>query len=229
MANFYPKLAWSLQLPGKVHLRCQATTLGTLDQCTADSEHPAGLGFGDAALLLAPYFHLKLDDQTVGNDVSFTVVFRLPPDETISSGDTATSPKPTKHALELARQLAVTSTGGDQASMEMKWCADVLKAKVMNSMGTVLNTPESNAALEAFGQACAAALPNLIEGTAASYAATYSEAELADILAFLQSPSGKAWMTRESYLRQAQIKAEAPVWRSIYADAHARLCQKIAC
>src|SRR5579884_1861153 len=41
---------------GSATIGCTVTTVGTLRDCKVEAEDPPGMGFGDAALLLAPRF-----------------------------------------------------------------------------------------------------------------------------------------------------------------------------
>ncbi len=227
MAEFYPKLAWSLSLGGRVHLACQQTAIGTLDHCSAVSERPAGLGFGSAAVLLAAYFHTKPDD--ADDDVSFTILFRMPPTEPVSNVDTANSQPPSKRSLELAHQLVVALENTDQFATMARWCGQTLKYNVDQAGGEEPSTRESTAAVEAFGQACSAQLPAFLDHVAAAYADTYSETELTSILAFMRSPAGKAWTTRNKAVMDEQRHSEQAIWQAVFDDTRKRLCEKIEC
>jgi hypothetical protein len=232
MSNFYPRFAWVLQLTGRVTLTCSATTVGTLEQCSVENEHPAGLGFADAALLLAPYFHLKakvVDGAPVGGvPTRFTIVFRMPPPEYANSVDDR--PAPTAQALELARQLIALLDGSLAPAERAQRAVDQLRAS-MNSADQEEHweTPEAQAAIEAYRQAWEAAYPTLMEGSARALAKTYSEAELADILAFYRSPSGQAWIARQKEVAKAEGAVSTETYKAVYADTRQRLCQKIAC
>ncbi len=55
--TYYPKASGG-QL-GKARIQCLVTARGTLDRCSIVSEQPANLGFGQAALNLAPMFMMR--------------------------------------------------------------------------------------------------------------------------------------------------------------------------
>jgi TonB family protein len=57
MENFYP--AASGGAAGKAFISCIVTSRGTLDKCFVVSESPTGMGFGAAALSLAPMFMMR--------------------------------------------------------------------------------------------------------------------------------------------------------------------------
>jgi TonB family protein len=57
---------------GLARIRCVVTSRGTLDKCVVESETPEGLGFGNAALLLAPLFKMQpkmVDGAPVGDAI----------------------------------------------------------------------------------------------------------------------------------------------------------------
>jgi TonB family protein len=58
MARHYPKSALRQRLGGNAVLHCEITLQGLLSDCRVLSENPPSLGFGDAALALAPNFRV---------------------------------------------------------------------------------------------------------------------------------------------------------------------------
>jgi TonB family protein len=59
MAQYYPKAAAAAHVEGRAVLRCTVAATGDLIDCTTAAEEPAGQGFGDAALHLAPLFKMR--------------------------------------------------------------------------------------------------------------------------------------------------------------------------
>ena len=59
MARVYPDSAQRKNLSGRVILSCTVTSEGSLANCTSSDEEPAGEGFGEAALKMAPLFKMK--------------------------------------------------------------------------------------------------------------------------------------------------------------------------
>ena len=57
--RFYPRRAQRLGLGGLATLRCTANARGLMDECEVEAEDPAGMGFGEAAIQLMPYFKLR--------------------------------------------------------------------------------------------------------------------------------------------------------------------------
>jgi periplasmic protein TonB len=58
LERFYPPEAARQGLGGTVRLDCWIDSGGWLVRCQVRNEQPAGLGFGDAALMVAPLFRM---------------------------------------------------------------------------------------------------------------------------------------------------------------------------
>lgn len=78
--RFYPPRARDREKEGRVTLDCIVAANGAI-ACTVMNESPAGWGFGDAALKIAPSFRLapRLEDgrPTEGGAVRVDIAFRL--------------------------------------------------------------------------------------------------------------------------------------------------------
>lgn len=61
IARVYPRAAGELNLGGQVVLRCQFGADGRMAQCAVADENPVRLGFGAAALSLAPKFQMPFN------------------------------------------------------------------------------------------------------------------------------------------------------------------------
>jgi TonB family protein len=59
LVGVYPIAARFKRVDGKATISCKVDELGFLQRCKVDSETPAGLGFGPAALQLSPQFRMK--------------------------------------------------------------------------------------------------------------------------------------------------------------------------
>ena len=85
MAGAYPREAARLGVGAMVRIRCAVLRTGDLTQCAVFQENPAGLGFGDAALKLAP--DVKMTPRTIdgvpaeGTGAIITLKFVVPPTE----------------------------------------------------------------------------------------------------------------------------------------------------
>ena len=74
----WPRKAASLGLSGTGTIRCVVNLQGLLQACTVASESPAGYGFGEAAVQLAPTFLMKpatRNGQPVESEVTIPVAF----------------------------------------------------------------------------------------------------------------------------------------------------------
>lgn len=78
----YPRTARAFEVEGQAGLDCVVGADGSLQSCKAVSEIPAGYGFGEAALTLAPRFKVTTrgpgGEDFVGRSQRFDVGFRLP-------------------------------------------------------------------------------------------------------------------------------------------------------
>src|SRR5690349_7592307 len=72
----YPVAAMRKGVGGKAVVRCTASTAGTLSGCRVEQEDPAGLGFGQAALMLAPSYLVRpplVDGRPVESEIAYQV------------------------------------------------------------------------------------------------------------------------------------------------------------
>lgn len=84
MARLYPRVAVANELSGRATMVCRVLANGRLADCNVVEESPAGAGFGQAAVRLAPYFQMTAtgaDGKSVeGGTVRIPLVWRLPQD-----------------------------------------------------------------------------------------------------------------------------------------------------
>lgn len=78
MLGVYPRDALAADLGGHVRMICMMTAAGTLTDCGAASETPAGQDFGAAAARLGPLFRFDAADRPdlVGERGAVNVTFR---------------------------------------------------------------------------------------------------------------------------------------------------------
>jgi protein TonB len=83
MLRNYPERAISGALGGDVLMNCKVAETLRLENCKVISETPVHVGFGRAALKLAPFYVIKpltsSGESTVGSSVTVPVRFRLGP------------------------------------------------------------------------------------------------------------------------------------------------------
>lgn len=106
MADAYPGFAGTAGLPGQARLVCIGMPDGRLTACEADWDAPEGLGFGEAALQVAPRFRLSprtVDGEAAKSRVRFHVRFMMPGFEPAPPYG---GPEPEAERLALAMPLA---------------------------------------------------------------------------------------------------------------------------
>ncbi len=59
VARVYPHTARDHGVSGSASVTCVVTATGAMRQCVINEEYPTGMGFGDAALRLAPRFTMN--------------------------------------------------------------------------------------------------------------------------------------------------------------------------
>lgn len=91
VGEVYPPVARRLRIEGSAAISCDVTAQGRLINCSVISERPIRLGFGAAALAMAPAFEMSPQKvggkSTAGGQVRIPVRFKLPPLKIASLGD----------------------------------------------------------------------------------------------------------------------------------------------
>lgn len=81
-ARLFPRLALQRDTEGRATIRCVVSASGMLQDCAVVSEDPAGMGFGDAAMRMAPLFkmspHTRDGTPVEGVPIVIPISFRLP-------------------------------------------------------------------------------------------------------------------------------------------------------
>lgn len=82
LASNYPRAALNKGLSGSATIVCRILANGRLTDCNLVEEAPAGMGFGDATIRLAPYFQMTTtmaDGSSVeGGTVRIPLIWRAP-------------------------------------------------------------------------------------------------------------------------------------------------------
>lgn len=232
-ARFYPPLARNLGMPGRALISCVVSPLGILDRCKVVDEIPDGLEFGNAALALAPLFHMRpktVDGVAVGGtEIRIPIRFSLAAADSPPPPPPPRFPAPTERSLALARRLIV-AIGGPSLALAAKSSSEELRASLADDPPSTDAEARARAlALDSLEQATVAASAKVIDAAARAAAATYSEAELAQVAGFAESPAGQAWFLHQGEAKAAEAAAMESVWEKIREDATARFCQKARC
>jgi hypothetical protein len=134
----------------------------------------------------------------------------------------------TPRKLELANEL-IEATG---AKSQMKNLMQSLVGQIAASAGAKLSPDDKTkmqVIMSAEGDAFAKRFPEIQEAIVRSYAETYSEKELSDILAFYKSPSGQAMTAKAPALVQGMVGTILKLAPQIQHDAGQEICAKITC
>jgi hypothetical protein len=135
---------------------------------------------------------------------------------------------PSARKLELARQLVEISDMKANMVAALRTVASQQAAQ-----GGQALTPERQARLKAFQEAEADVLPrmvpNIVEAMVQGYAREFTEKELADALAFYQSPSGRAIIAKTPQLMQGVMVEMVRLTPQLRRDMGEEICAKITC
>lgn len=228
VSRYYPAFAVLIHLSGASEISCLVATTGRLTDCAVVSETPAGLGFGPAAIGLSHLFRMKprlLDGQPVtGGQVRIPIRFQMTPDEPAPSGESAPAPA-SPSALALSRRLVALWPGSLSYGEE----TDFKIQGVIGAAGMPGLSREQRLAIEAFQQAVDAARAGRSEQVARVYAAAMPEPVLAEVVAFLGTPAGKAWATAVAAQGKTQDARTSTDVTAMMVNARSRLCRQIAC
>lgn len=181
----YPTLAMAFEIGGKAIISCKVAASGRLQDCKVVGETPIGLGFGAAAVSMAPAFHIRpksVDGKFVeGGEVR--IPLRFVPQR---QAEPPPSPPPSSsRALEQARKVVDITTDDDVAGAQIENLANRLESGI--------------AAIPAFAQVAAALRasypPRAAQARATSAALladAFTEKELGAIAAYFSSAAGSA-------------------------------------
>lgn len=185
LGRAYPPVASDLGIQGYAVLHCKISAAGALHDCAAEDERPAGLGFGQAVLSVAPLFQIAprmVDGRPVdGGEVKIPIVFKNPlfqPPVAI--------PAVEPERLRLAEALVVLQGPADGGAAAL--------AAQAAAIGQAGSATAADALIgEITADVLASAPRRQAEANAAMtrlYAAAFSAEELRQVLAFFRSPAG---------------------------------------
>lgn len=221
-----PRLTIVLLLGGLVRLKCQANAYGVPKDCHVIGETPRELGFGAAALKLAPYY--KLSPELIGQGaarepVSFVVVF---PGANLPGMPERLPLRPTPN-LAAAGTLA---TEVAELNLRAVNFGEILLAPLIEPAAedeTPLKTRAD--ALEAIRTAAQSQLQPLVARAASHYQERLTATELEHVARFLRSEMGQRITRRDP----AETKRADAISRYhldlIGAEAGKAVCKRRGC
>jgi TonB family protein len=225
LARNYPKVAQLLDIEGYAVIKCDVDAYGALQACKAADEQPLGQGFGPAALAMASAFRMRpmtRNGQPVdGGKITIPIRFRLPVNAPEPAPAAVPQADPTTVAL--ARRYAGQIQSEELELMAIRSWADRLES-------TDETTPKEtrSAAADALRKAAEADAALYAEDKAAALASTYSPAELAGIVAFVDTPAGAVLKPNMEMVATSGLVA-LDTWRRIRAEARAAFCSSRDC
>ena len=212
-----PIIGKILSMPGDVRLRCKVSQMGILKDCTIKSEHPAGLGFGAAAGLIAELYRSQPVPVSAVPMPSVDLSIHFPefpitpppiPDQPALDKEVAPA------QLELSMRVLAAAkfdTEIEQQFQESIKSFDDLKIPVVDAgVRSQIRT-----ALQQGQTRSLAAYKNII---AQNMARLYTETELTGMLGWHQSPAAATLRKK----RQKIEAGEVAIYRSIYVEAGRR-------
>ena len=221
MERYYPPLASQLDISGYAVLHCRVNAQGLLYACAADTERPAGLGFGQAVLALEiAEFRMRpmtLNGQPVdGGMINIPVRFELPTPEANPEPPAPVSEEAARQAYRVVdtSQVLSASTEGNETT-----------AKRIEGLGQ--DGAAARAAADAFRRASLAHRGDTRTAYARAFASVFSESELAAIADYQTASGGEQQSNKLFATIQTLVQKEYA--RDLAALARAAFCAKQAC
>ncbi len=231
--RFYPQLGGMLGIEGVVRLDCTVSALGMLENCQVIGEAPLGVGFGEAALLMAPLFHMKpmsVDGTPVsGAHVTVPLRFNMGSSTDASDESVPALPPPSDQALLLGRRLVEAQGGRAQQAIELNKALEQFEKVGVTSGQSQATTDAHKALLDAMREAYASNASSYFEALADYYARAFSVAELNQIIAFEESPAGRTWTNHQPDIAAAGRAAGQAYNDRVKADVKRLFCQHVIC
>jgi TonB family protein len=186
----YPRLMTYFGVEGVAYIRCEVTTAGDASGCKVTFESPAGLGFGSAALEMAPLFKFRpktVDGQPVaGGVVTIPMHFRLDADE-----PSRASPPPAEPVdpatMALCQRFARSIDSHQFAPGKSNWAEEVAAQIPARS-----DESGRDGFVRAFEDARAAFAPKTYARRAELCARMFTRSQLEETVRFLESDAGAA-------------------------------------
>jgi TonB family protein len=230
MSNFYPRVAQLVGLDGHVTIECGVTAEGGVENCAVLSETPVGMEFGKAAVAMADLFRMKpktIDGAPVaGAKVIIPIGFMYPhvdADDPPPPSPVGEAPSP--KALMLAKQVVADGFTSDAINAYLAKTRD----NISRQFAATSLTEQEQSAVDEFMLALQAAMPTINDWRAERIARRMPESELAQLDAFMASPTGRDWMKITNSESSESGADFARTWAAVRLGARTQFCQKFAC
>lgn len=222
LSRVYPQIALAFQIGGKAIITCQVDAFGKLSTCSVDAETPKNLGFGTAALSMAPAFQMRPQSRNGkfvgGGEVTIPLRFMLPE----QPAPPTPPPPPSPRAMELARKLIALRETEDLAAVKVEGLARQLDGgkSVIPSFGRIATALRESYPLRT------AQARNL---TAAFVANAFTHEELTLLIAYASTPAGLAQMNGVGEDRDIRAKLGKTLNRYALGKARDQFCLQAGC
>lgn len=218
-----PRLAVLLGLPGLARLNCKVTALGGLDACDVADEQPLNLGYGEAALRLAPLYRVSrrlLVQGAASETTSVLVVFPARP----VTPEVIPPKAESMRSVDLA--IRVLAAAGNGESTRASWRA-FTDQTVEDAPG--LSDDARAAMREILREVQQPASVASLAVSAAQMAASMTEAELLAQAVFFESPTGRKWAASQQQIGEAIAEAFVQTSELVLRDARTAFCASQGC
>lgn len=227
VSDAYPPVAQALSVTGRVLMRCLVDARGAMRNCEIEKEGPVGFGFGHAALSLSHAFVMRpltvAGISVDGAEVQIPIAFQFPPEEAPAARPTG--PEPSAASLALARRAAQTLRIADALRESLGAGLHDLEAVAPDVAPAI-----QAAAVNAYREVMEATIPAVAEAMARTYAATFTDRQLRDIVASGDSPADVAPYSTPENLALRLFNARADEFDAMFRTAlRDRFCKRIAC
>ncbi|WP_293907672.1 TonB family protein [Phenylobacterium sp.] len=216
-----PPLAAMLGVEGVARLTCTEQADGGIGACVVAAEGPMGWGYGAAALRLSTAYRLAPTADGAGRRVSLRVAFpavEFAPRITVQ-------PRIASESIELVRRLLDQASGRADVTRQIDRQLDAIAAAPHDGVDPQV----ADAVMVAMRAAFNLAFAQLLDRLADMLASRFSNAQLAEALAFRDSAAAHALDESMPALNAAAISAARRNASIIASEARGEFCKTHDC